>query len=63
MALGYASPAYIVQGTNRVGPIRQGMNAYVAPGATPLLSAYQRPGATALLNGKAAKREGVSMFY
>lgn len=63
MGLGYYSPASIVQGTNRVGPIRQGMNAYVAPGATPLLSAYQRPGTTALLNGKAAKREGVSMYY
>ena len=63
MGLGYYSPANIVQGTNRVGPIRQGMNAYVAPGKTPLLSAYQRPGATALLNGNAAKREGVSMFY
>ena len=63
MTLGYASPASIVQGTNRVGPIRQGMNAYVRPGQTPLLSAYQKPGATALLNGNAAKREGVSMFY
>ena len=63
MSLGYASPASIVQGTNRVGPIRQGMNAYVKQGATPLLSAYQRPGTTALLNGNAAKREGVSMFY
>ena len=63
MSLGYASPAMITQGTNRVGPIRQGMNAYVRPGQTPLLSAYQRPGATALLNGNAAKREGVSMFY
>jgi len=63
MSLGYASPSMITQGTNRVGPIRQGMNAYVRPGQTPLLSAYQRPGATALLNGNAAKREGVSMFY
>jgi hypothetical protein len=63
MSLGYASPAQVITGTNRVGPIRQGMNAYVRPGQTPLLSAYQRPGATALLNGKAAKREGVSMFY
>ena len=63
MNLGYYSPANIVQGTNRVGPIRQGMNAYVKQGQTPLLSAYQRPGTTALLNGNAAKREGVSMFY
>ena len=64
MSLGYASPANIIQGTNRVGPIRQGMNAYVRPGQTPLLSAYQRPdGRSALLNGSASKREGVSMFY
>ena len=65
MGLGYYSPANIVQGTNRVGPIRQGMNAYVRPGQTPLLNAYQRPGATALLNGgsAASKREGVSLFY
>lgn len=65
MSLGYASPANVIPGTNRVGPIRQGMNAYVRPGATPLLSAYQRPGATALLNGgsAASKREGVSLFY
>jgi len=63
MSLGYASPANIIPGTNRVGPIRTGMNAYVKQGQTPLLSAYQRPGTTALLNGNAAKREGVSMFY
>jgi len=63
MTLGYATPANIVQGTNRVGPIRQGMNAYSRPGVTPLLSAYQRPGTSALLNGNAAKREGVSLFY
>jgi len=66
MSLGYASPANIIQGTNRVGPIRQGMNAYVRPGQTPLLSAYQRPdGRSALLNGggKASKREGVSLYY
>ena len=65
MSLGYASPANIVQGTNRVGPIRQGMNAYTRPGSTPLLSAYQRPGGpTAMLSGSSAsKREGVSLFY
>lgn len=66
MSLGYASPANIIQGTNRVGPIRQGMNAYTRPGSTPLLSAYQRPdGRSALLNGSnaASKREGVSLFY
>jgi len=63
MSLGYASPANVITGTNRVGPIRTGMNAYTRPGVTPLLSAYQKPGATALLNGNAAKREGVSTWY
>ena len=66
MALGYASPAMITQGTNRVGPIRQNaMSAYTASG-TPLLSAYQRSGgATALLSGASttSRREGVSMYY
>lgn len=59
LPLGYASPAMIAQGTNRVGPIRQGMNAYTRPGATPLLSAYTK--GTELLNG-ARNREGHSMY-
>lgn len=50
MGLGYASPASITQGTQRVGPIRPGMNAYTRPGVTPLLNAYIKPGATPLLN-------------
>lgn len=57
--LGYASPAMIAQGTNRVGPIRQGMNAYTKPGTTPLLSAYTS--GTQLLSG-ARGREGHSMY-
>ena len=57
--LGYASPAMVAQGTNRVGPIRQGMNAYTRPGSTPLLSAYTK--GTELLNG-ARNREGHSMY-
>jgi len=57
--LGFASPALIAQGTNRVGPIRQGMNAYTPPGQTPLLSAYTQ--GTQLLNG-ARSREGHSMY-
>ena len=63
LPLGYASPAMIAQGTNRVGPIRgqQGMNAYMRPGPTPLLSAYTQ--GTQLLNGAAQRREGVSLFY
>lgn len=59
LPLGYASPAMIAQGTNRVGPIRQGMNAYTKPGSTPLLSAYTK--GTELLNG-ARGREGHSMY-
>lgn len=54
--LGYASPAGIAMGTNRVGPIRRGMNAYT--GGTPLLSAYTS-GGSQLLNG-ARSREGVT---
>ncbi len=57
MPLGFASPAMIAQGTNRVGPIRQGVNAYTRPGATPLLSAYTPGNVTPLLNG-AREREG-----
>ena len=65
MPLGYASPAMITMGTNRVSPIRRGMNAYTATG-TPLLSAYERTGGgTPLLSGgnQTQRREGVSMFY
>lgn len=62
LALGYASPAMIAQGTNRVGPIRgtTGMNAYMRPGPTPLLSAYTS--GTQLLSGAAMRREGVSTY-
>lgn len=60
MTIGYASPALIAQGTNRVQPIRRGMNAYTS--GTPLLNAYMTPGKTALLSG-ARSREGVSTIY
>jgi hypothetical protein len=61
MTMGYYSPAMMAQGTNRVGPIRKGVNAYTS-GGTPLLNAYQASGgATALLNG-ARTRENVSLF-
>jgi hypothetical protein len=61
MTMGYYSPAQMAQGTNRVGPIRKGVNAYTS-GGTPLLNAYQASGgATALLNG-ARTRENVSLF-
>ena len=61
--LGYASPARLVQGTNRVGPIRRGMNAYTG-GQPPLLNAYTN-GSSQLLNGSGAagRREGVSTYY
>lgn len=54
--LGYASPAGIAMSTNRVGPIRRGMNAYTQ--GTPLLNAYTS-GSSQLLNG-ARSREGVT---
>ena len=59
-AVGYASPAVVRQGTNRVGPVRQGVNAYAPPGQTPLLNAYT-PGSN-MLSGlgmqSARAREG-----
>lgn len=67
--LGFYSPAQIVQGTQRVGPIRRGVSAYSRPGVTPLLNgtgAYLRPGNSPLLSGgssyssNAREREGVS---
>ncbi len=54
--LGFMSPAGISMGTNRVGPIRRGMNAYTQ--GTPLLNAYTS-GPSQLLNG-ARSREGVT---
>lgn len=62
--VGYYSPAMITQGTNRVGPMRGGMNAYMKPGVTPLLNAYMRKGTSPLLSGSsnARAREGVSQF-
>ena len=60
MTIGYASPALIAQGTNRVQPIRRGMNAYTS--GTPLLNAYMKPGSTAMLSGS-RMREGVTSKY
>lgn len=63
--VGYASPAAVVRGSNRVGPnmTRQSVGAYQRPGgATPLLNAYQRPGgSSALLSGARSlmQREGI----
>lgn len=58
--LAYYSPARVAAGTNRVGPIRQGVNAYTRGNGTPLLSAYTAPNVTPLLNG-ARQREGVAV--
>jgi len=60
LPLGYASPALIAQGTNRVSPIRRGMNAYT--NGTPLLNAYTAPGRTPLLSGS-RQREGATTMY
>ena len=62
---GYASPAYIAQGTARTGPIRRGVNglrAYTSGGGSPMLSAYTPAGGmTPMLNG-ARMREGVTSY-
>lgn len=67
MTMGFYSPARIVSGTNRVGPIRRGVNQYTQPGKTPLLNQYTQPGRTALLSGSvrgqtAQRREGVTLY-
>jgi hypothetical protein len=60
--LGFYSPAMITDMTNRVGPIRNQVGAYLPANQTPLLSAYTRPGVTPLLSGvgamSARSREG-----
>jgi Holliday junction resolvasome RuvABC endonuclease subunit len=60
--MAYASPAKIVQGSNRVGPIRPGVNAYNRPGSSPMLNAYT-PGSQMLSahRNQAATREGVAV--
>lgn len=64
LALGYYSPAAIMQGSARVGPMqRASMGAYV-PGAPPLLNAYSA-GLPPMLNstGSAQVREGITRYY
>lgn len=61
MTMGFASPARIVRGTQRVGPLmarNNAMAAYLPAGSpSPLLNAYMRPGAPSpLLNGSNARR-------
>jgi len=63
--LGYMTPAVVTSGYGtRIGPIRGQMGAYLAPGATPLLSAYTASGsASPLLSGSSARmREGTSLY-
>jgi hypothetical protein len=67
MTLGFYSPAAIAQGTNRIGPIRQGVNKYVQPGATQMLNKYMQPGRTQMLSGNPMQgspqmREGVTTY-
>jgi hypothetical protein len=60
MAMGYASPARIVRGTNTVGP---NMGAYTQ--GSPLLNAYTRPNVTPLLSANrssAMNRESKYVF-
>ena len=60
MAMGYASPARIVRGTNTVGP---NMGAYTQ--GSPLLNAYTRPNVTPLLSANrssAMSRESKYVF-
>jgi len=63
--LGFYSPASIVQGSQRVGPLqaRNRIGAYMRPGSTPMLNAYIAPGASPLLSGRmsAREREGMSI--
>jgi hypothetical protein len=62
MAMGYASPARIVRGTNTVGP-NMGMGAYTQ--GSPLLNAYTRPNVTPLLSANrssAMSRESKYVF-
>jgi len=59
--IGYYSPARLVNGTNRVGPVRQGMNAYTPAGKTQLLNAYTPAGRTQLLNSSPRVREGMTI--
>ena len=67
MTLGFYSPAAMAQGTNRIGPIRQGVNKYVQPGTTMMLNKYMNPGRTQMLNGNPMQgspqmREGVTTY-
>lgn len=60
--LAYYSPAMIANMTNRVGPIRKGMNAYVQPGRTQLLNGVGvYTNRSQLLNRSPAAREGFTI--
>lgn len=57
--MGFYSPAQIADMSNRVGPMRRGVNAYV-PG-TQLLNAYTQGGRSPVLNASPRVREGVTV--
>lgn len=53
MTLGYSVPANVVPMSNRIGPNRRSLNAYTAPGMTPLLNRYTSAGGPSpLLSGR-----------
>ncbi len=59
MVMGYASPAVIRQGSQRVGPNLRGMNAYLPQGQTPMLNAYTSGNSPLLAGLRSARaREG-----
>lgn len=65
--LGYYTPAQLVQGSARMGPIRPGMNGmrrYLPQsGKTPLLSAYMQSGQSPLLSRAASTAENEGFRY
>lgn len=53
MTLGYSVPANVLPMSNRIGPNRRALNAYTAPGQTPLLNRYTSAGGPSpLLSGR-----------
>lgn len=76
MTMGFSSPARIVNGSQRVGPLMSRMSAYIAPtdqtmlspnnarifgnDSSPLLNAYSRPGASAMLSRSRSGVRGAS---
>lgn len=71
MTMGFASPARIVNGSQRVGPLMPRMSAYtassaIAPGGavfgsnrSPLLDAYTQPGGQSMMLNRSRARAGI----